>query len=207
MKLWIACLFGTALILCGAQANATYMVQVGYADNLRPTPFFPMPWQGDPFVDTFAGNAASIDAAAVRVINTGITTIIFNGLTVDSFGDGASFNLWNGYIGASILAGHSMIFTQTASYNFDSSDDQGSNIFAIPRVRLNIDGISQDFFDTAQVLNTEGTDHLALAGLNESHQWREIGTYGGQAAVPEPATIALFGLGLLGFVATRRRQQ
>jgi hypothetical protein len=197
---------GLLLTVLGAAANASYLVQVGYADNLRPSPFFPSPWLGDPTVDTFAGAAASIDAGAIRVVNTGSTNIVFDGLTVDSFGDGASFTLWNSFIGSVITAGHSMIFTQTWSYNFDTSDDEGSNPFAIPRVVLAIDGLTHAYLDTAQVLNTDGTDSLAARNLNESYQWREIGTYRGQAAVTEPTPFLLFGVGLVGLGMSRRRK-
>ena len=201
--------FGAVLAFGAACASASVItVQVGYADNIRPSPFFPNPWSGGALVDTFAGGGSSFDAGAVRVINNGAVSIVFGGLTVDSFGDGASFTLWNGYIGSVILPGHSMIFTQTVSYNFDSSDDQGGNPFAIPRLLLTIDGVTGAYFDTAQVLNTEGTDHLAQAGLNESHQWRDIGTFGGQAGdVPEPGTIMLVGLGLAGLLLLRRTRR
>jgi hypothetical protein len=96
-----------------------------------------------------------------------------------------------------------MIFTQTGSYNFDSSDDEGGNPGAIPQVHLKISNVTTTYFDTAQVLNTEGTDALALAGLNESHQWRPIGTFGGQAGVPLPAA-AWGGLALMAALGGKR---
>jgi hypothetical protein len=204
-----------ALILTtGANtAFAVIQVQVGYADGLRPSPFFPSPWQGGAGVALFAGGASSAtdyDAGAVRVINNDAVNHTINALTVDSFGDGSSFSIWGGFLGAGfvLLPGQSAIFTQTASYNFDTSDFQGSNPAAIPRVRLTIDGVLTDLLDTAQVLNTEGTDHLAAAGLNESHQWRDIGTFGGQAGVPEPATIVIWSLlGGIGLVFAWRKRK
>ena len=189
-------------------AQASYIVQVGYADDLRAAPFFPNPWSGGANVDFFDGaGGPGFDAGAVRVINTGGTTISFKGMTVDSFGSGASFTLWNGSIGKPILPGHSAIFTQNSAFNFDTSDYEGSNPLAIPRVTINIDSITKNFFDTAQVLNTEGDDHLAAHGLNESHQWREIGTFGGQSGnVPDGgSTLGLLGLALTGIAIIRGR--
>lgn len=199
---------GMMMVLGAGAVNATSIeVQVGYADNIRPSPFFPSPWDGDSNVQVFAGGGGSYDAGAIRVINTGATDLIFGGLTVDGFGDGSSYSIWNSYIGATISAGKSIIFTQTAAYNFDSSDNQGGGpSTAIPVVHFILDGTAFDFADTAQVLNTEGTDALAQANLNESHQWRDIGTYGGQAAIPEPGVIALLGLGFAGMAGLRRQK-
>lgn len=188
--------------------KASYEVQVGYADDLRPSPFFPLPWQGGAGVSTFAGGqSGGYDAGAIRIINTGATPITFNDMTVDSFGDGASFHIWSGFAGTSIAPGDSMILTQTGSFNFDSSDDEGANPAAIPRVTLTIDGATLSYLDTAQVLNTEGTDFLAQHNLNESHQWRDIGTFGGQAgSVPDAgSTAALLGVALAGMATIRNR--
>lgn len=191
-------------------------VQVGYADGLRPSPFFPSPWDGGANVALFAGfgsgGSTDFDAGAIRVINNGGSAIVLQNLVVDGFGDGASYSLWGSYLGAgfSLNPGQSAIFTQTSSYNFDTSDDQGGGpASAIPVVHLTVGGTTMDLQDTAQVLNTEGTDHLAAAGLNESHQWRDIGTFGGQAA-PEPSTLVLAttsGLMILGWTWVKRRKQ
>jgi VPDSG-CTERM motif len=195
-----------ALALAAGAAQAQIEVQVGYADNLRPSPFFPAPWDGGAGVSTFAGAGPSYDAGAIRIINNGASAVTFDAATVDSFGDGSSYSLWGAYSGTSIPAGMSMILTQTASYNFDTSDNEGSNPLAQPEVHLTIDGLTTTLTDTAQVLNTEGTDHLGANNLNESHQWRDIGTFGGQAAPDGGCTLALLGLGLTGLAALRRRQ-
>lgn len=211
-KTGIAATLALAAGLMTSQIARAQEVQVGYADNIRPSPFFPVPWQGDPGVQAFLGadNGGYFDAGAIRIINNTANPILFTAAHVDSFGDGADFNIWTTLIGGgiSINPGMSVILTQTNGYNFDSSDDQGSNPNAIPMVHLTLDGQTYDLADTAQVLNTEGTDHLAQAGLNESHQWRDIGTFGGQAGVPEPGALAMLG-GMLvssaGWLVRRRR--
>jgi hypothetical protein len=192
-------------------------VQVGYADGLRPSPFFPNPWDGGSNVALFAGHGSAgpmdFDAGAIRVINNGSIAFTINNLVVNGFGDGASYSIWGGFLGTgfSLDPGKSAIFTQTSSYNFDTSDDQGSGpSTAIPVVFLTINGSTTTLRDTAQVLNTEGTDHLGAANLNESHQWRDIGTFGGQAGVPEPSTFVLAttsGLMLLGWSWIKRRKR
>ena len=200
--------------LAAVPAQASIEVQVGYADELRPSPFFPNPWQGGSGVALFAGGASTLtdyDAGAIRVINNGGSAVSIQDLVVSGFGDGSSYQIWGGFLGTgfSLAPGMSAIFTQTVSYNFDTSDNQGGGpATAVPVVTLTVDGVTTSFNDTAQVLNTEGTDHLAAAGLNESHGWRDIGTFGGQAGVPEPSTLAiagLSGLALLGRAWMKRR--
>lgn len=190
------------VLACTAFAQAaSFNVYVGYADDLRPSPFFPTPWNGSPNT-IYVGSPSNIDAGAILIQNSSGGNITFNNLVVDGFGDGASFAIWGASAGTVIANGWNMILTQTVPYNFDSSDDQGGNPAAIPMVHLTIDGVTYTYADTAQVLNTEGTDHLAQAGLNESHQWRLIGTTAGQEgtgvnAVPLPSSawagLALFG--------------
>ena len=200
------------MLASAGRAEAGVTVSVGYADDLRPSPFFPNPWAGSPGVSVFAGAPdGGYDTGAIMVQNTGSTSTTITNLVVDSFGDGASFAIWSSYIGTGIqlAPGGIAIFAQTSGENFDTSDDEGGNPLAIPVVHLTVDGTTLNLSDTAQVLNTEGTDHLGGNNLNESHAWRPIGTFGGQAGLitPEPATLLSAGFAVAaGLVYARSRR-
>jgi hypothetical protein len=190
---------------------AAIQVKVGYAFNKSPATFFPNPWQGDAGVVSFAGAGTSFDAGAIRVINNGALPFTINDLVVDTFESGTIFHIWGGFLPQVVSPGQSMIFTQTGEFNFDTSDEPIHDVPAssvTPHVRLTIDGVTlPDFVDTAQVLNTEGSDHLMINNVNESHQWRDIGTFGGQAGdVPEPSSLIVFGL-VAGLVNRTRRHK
>ncbi|HTD48198.1 MAG TPA: PEP-CTERM sorting domain-containing protein [bacterium] len=201
--------------LSGQAAAAGYDVYVGYADDLRPSPFFPTPWQGDPTVGLFAGSNSPFDAGAIRVLNTSGGTI-----TIDSLGvvlhpavSGSAIALWGGSLPFSLAAGQSAIFTQTGQYNFDTSDSPivAANLLDNcsvgptaststctgnhPTVDLSIDGVAAAYLDTGHVLDTGGFDLAAVDNSNESLQWRLIGTTGVEnpGAVPEPSSFFLLG--------------
>ncbi len=105
-----------------APAHAsTFTVFTGYADNLRPSGFFPSPWLGDASVVSQSAAAQSFNSGAVRIWNTGSSAITISNFTVTmNGGSGPVYNIWNSL---TIGAGKNGIFTQTASYNFDSSDN------------------------------------------------------------------------------------
>src|SRR5215471_5897017 len=101
----------TAVTLVGllpAPARADYLVQVGYADNVRPSPFFPNPWEGSPQTALFAGAAplAAHDSGAIEVVNTGATNITIDSLFVNVpsfFLNGAGVAIWGGFLPFTLL--------------------------------------------------------------------------------------------------------
>jgi hypothetical protein len=113
-----AAIVGT--LAASAQAG-TVTVFTGYADNLRPSGFFPTPWLGDPGVVSQTPVGESLDTGAIRIDNSGSSAITISNFTVTmNGGGGPTYNIWNSL---TIGAGQDGIFTQTASYNFDSSDN------------------------------------------------------------------------------------
>jgi RHS repeat-associated protein len=155
-------------------------VFVGYADNLRPSAAFPVPWEGSPNV-VFLGQGPVFDAGAVRLDNATDEPIAIDRVQVNLQRPGPVFDLWGSF---TVPAHGSVIVTQNAGFNFDTSD------FAIvgcggtlppgdprvPKVTVVVDGTPTDYFDTGHILDTGGFD-LACR-QNESLQWRLIGTTG-----------------------------
>ena len=177
-------------------------IDVGYADNYRSNPNFPNPWQGSSGVNFIGKSVGGLfDSGALLFINSGTAPIDVSDVKVDGFTNGASYDLWGSFI---IPAGQDVILAQTNGYNFDTSDN-GGGPNSHPQVLVTIGGVQTAYVDSGHVLDTGGTDPGAH-GQNESYQWRQIGTYGGPGA-PEPGTMALCGLGLVGVAGWFRRRR
>ena len=212
--------FGLAAVLAAGRSAhaASVTAYVGYADDLRASPFFPNPWQGSPGV-LFLGGSADVDSGAFRLDNSGASDVTLTSALVDGFTNGASYQVWDSLIGSGLVIhpGQKAIFEQTASLNFDTSDDAPlatdllpSN--AQPKIHVTLNGTLTTFVDSSQVLNTGGFDRANFpAGTNESLQWRLIGTTGiedpgGTGMTPEPSSLALLAIGGLPVLALRRRR-
>src|SRR6266481_3918787 len=105
-----------ALMLPLQAMAGSYDVFVGYADNLRPTGFFPNPWDGAASVDLFAGAGPSFDAGAVMIHNNSAAAFTINDLvvTLNPSLSPVTFHIWVGSLSAGIDSGQNAIFTQNS---------------------------------------------------------------------------------------------
>jgi PEP-CTERM motif len=177
------------LLGLASQASASYQVQVGYADNLRPSPLFPTPFcAGTGNVQVFAGQACgsgapAFDSGAIRIINTGGAPIAIDSLVADvptwSGNVVGGVDIWTAFFSTPIMInpGNSAVFAQTSQFNFDTSDpglaipaDPFNNCSQgvmppqcagqAPIVTPTVDGVTSSFTDTAFILNTGGFDSV-----------------------------------------------
>lgn len=117
-------------LLCTLPAKGdSFTVEVGYADNLRASGFFPSPWIGA----TFNGqtvisqtNPAGIvfDSGAVRIDNTSAVPMAISNFKVSENNGAVVFAIWGAGTQLTLAPGQSGIFTQfpNSNENFDSSD-------------------------------------------------------------------------------------
>ena len=225
------------LILFGISAAqaGSITVYVGYADNLRPSGFFPTVWLGGPNVVSQSAAAQTFDSGAIRIDNNTGAAITISSMTV-TLGGGQTFNFWLPLV---IPDGKTGIFTQTlASENFDTSDfglfgggpvnvdaahplggctnpanaSQTTSCLAYqPKITFNLDGTPNSYTDTGHILDTFGYDLINLGPPggdgNESINWNLVGTTPTRGGIPEPQTMILTGpVLLLGMALLRRRR-
>ncbi len=199
----LVCLTLVAVIVpaqpVGAQTGFPNLsVYVGYADNVRANPFFPVPWNGSSNV-TFEGCSASncsFDGGAVRVTNSGTTaeTISSFQIQFDAPGDTVPciYSIWPTSV--PIAPGASVIYAQTQSGASNSctpssgqmdSSDIGPNSTGwsgncgqsgvVPQVSVTANGVTKTIADSSLILNTDGYDLASCPpNTNESHAWFQI---------------------------------
>ncbi len=226
--------FALSLAVSAMPAMADSLnVYVGYADNLRPSGFFPTPWLGDSNVVSQSSANQSFDSGAVRIDNTGTSSITISNfeVTLNPSAGPILFNIWSSL---TIAPGQVGIFTQTGSYNFDSSDNGvlGSGAVNItpqyplggctnpsspaqaalcaanaPVVSFMENGTQVTLNDSGQVLNTFGYDFInGSTDGNESINWNLIGSSVNRGGdTPEPSTLVLLSMGLAAVGFNRKR--
>ena len=169
-------------------------VYVGYADDLRlpnnEFHYFPYPWGGSPGVafDSPCGTSCSWDGGAVRIDNTTDEPIVVSDLVYD-------VPPANPYQSAFTPGGTSITIpvgsTLVIADNQDTSDFNGVGNCTpdgyIPTISMDIDGTTETYTDSTQVLNTGGFDVGVCEPIyknNESAQWTRVGGPGTGADVP-----------------------
>ena len=200
-------LLGLAVLPSVAMAGSI-TVQVGYADNLRPSGFFPT---GFCSAGGFGGSsgatcAQTFDSGAIKVVNNTGGTMTVTAVSVQINTSVFYGSLWTTGGNFTIADGTDEVLAQTGFGNFDSSDNGNANFPGdgfLPIVSLtftdpNVNGgasTTASFTDSGQILNTGGFDTVnGISGVciggnnpaagnvpgacNESLQWRDIGTTG-----------------------------
>jgi hypothetical protein len=197
---------GAAPAFANDNQDAPFKVFVAYADKgVHASNFLPSPWVGSPGV-IFIGNHGSTgpyDAGAIRIHNSSTTDKLqVNGVEVDFYtaplgppgvASVLFINPWYGG-GAVVPAGPSfpvggvaipprgdLILTQTADFNFDTSDVPvgvvgctNDGIFPVVHVSFGIQSATQQFVDRPQTLNTGGIDPANCGGASEGRNWVDI---------------------------------
>ena len=99
----------------------SFNVFVGYADNLRASGFFPTPWLGDAGVVSQSPLGQTLDTGAIRIDNTGASSITITNFQVFFPNIATTFAIWNTLV---IGAGQTGIFTENnfIDTQFDTSD-------------------------------------------------------------------------------------
>ena len=182
----------TASITVTAATTGGVAVYAGYYDthhasNPRPKP---NPWLGSPnvvFVGKDDDGKGNWDTSCIRVDNNTGSTL--SGVVVTCDIGSNHYALWGSQ---TIPAGYKLILAQTAFQNFDGSDTSPAGCYGcdpslcltevvntIPVVHVTINGVTTNYYDRTQVLNTGGAD---LAGCpdtggtrnDESTPWTQI---------------------------------
>lgn len=179
-----------SVVVSSTPPTSGVAVYAGYYDTHHPT--FPQPkpapWQGSAnvvFVGKSDTSSGGWDSSAVRVENQGSTALSSVLVTVDI--GSKRFALWTAQ---SVPAGYSLIVTQTSLENFDGSDQNPAGCYGcdpslcltqvfstvFPVVHVTIDGVTTNYTDTGQVLNTHGVDSAGCPDTggtrnDESEAW------------------------------------
>jgi hypothetical protein len=226
MRLKLGFVVVALLLLIPLAAKADDLtVFVGYADNLRPSGFFPSPFCGDASVTVCQAAPlvpGTMDAGAIRILDTSGAPITISNLTVTlNPGTGpVVFKLWTD---ATINPGENAVFGQTASFNFDTSDFGFLGVVGIdashplggctnpgaltpaqatecianePTVSFLANGTPLSFIDKGTILNTFGYDFIfGSSDGNESINWNVIGTAPSRGGTGVPEPSSLLLLG------------
>jgi PKD repeat protein len=181
----------TATVTVSASSAGQVAAYAGYYDTHHAnTAAKPSPWMGSPnvvFEGTPDSSSGGWDTAGVRIDNVSGTSLPFVSASVDIGTD--HFTLWNT---TSLSSSQTLIVAQTGYENFDGSDTNPAGCYGcaastcttevqstVPVVHVTVDGVTTNFPDPNQILNTHGVDAAGcpyIAGVrnDESETWQPL---------------------------------
>jgi len=185
----------------GGSGGGGVSVYAGYYDTHHPDHLRtkPNPWLGASnvvFVGVDDDGKGNWDSCGLRIDNNGSSSL--SGVVVTCDIGSNHYALWGS---RSIPAGSKLLLAQTAFQNFDGSDTSPAGCYGcdpklcltevvstIPVIHVTINGVTTNYYDNTQVLNTGGAD---LAGCpdtggtrnDESTPWTQISTSSAKAVM------------------------
>lgn len=191
-----------------SSAQADLNIYVGYLNNLSGAPDpedIPTPFDPDATTTLVSSGDSTTphDTGVLRFENDCPldVTVDFAAVVLASFDGSAvtvtTLNLSSEWgLSRTVAPGENLVLAETVNFNFDTSD---FGLFLDPVVILKIDGIQHVFVDTDRVL----LGHEEIGNTPETTPYHLLGSV---ACIPEPASLAFLGLGLVSLVGRKPRR-
>jgi len=223
------------LVATQAQAG-TLDIFVGYTDTLRASGFAPSPFCTG-FTNTCQVDTQDqLDGGVFRFDNNTGGAVDITNIKVSLEGGALNYQLWGDVLGLP-NGSKAIFGQTNSSENFDTSDyyqffsdkgigfngiggctyygdlspsEQATCTANLPVISFDLNGVAMSVTDCGSILNTGGYDFVnSSSDGNESIGWHaictDVTTRGN--GVPEPVTLSVFGVGLIGAFAARRRRK